>query len=99
MSKSFQYFSIPFNSVQNTQLPACTMWFATWSTQPPAIEPGMAAPLVIGCTDSDLPAEAVALGTGSKDPPPPPPPPAALNLSDYQASVSAWLEATRDADE
>jgi len=99
MSKSFQYFSIPFDRVPTDQPPSYTVWFATWSTKPPLLDPGMTAPLVIGCTDSELPAGAIALGTGSKDPPPPPPPPAAVGISDYQASVSTWLEATRDADE
>ena len=99
MSKSFQYFSIPFDLVPTDQLPPYIVWFASWSTKPPILEPGMTAPVVVGCTDSELPAGAIALGTASKDPPPPPPLLATTDLSAYQASVTTWLELTRDADE
>jgi len=99
MSKTYQYFSIPFDSVLKNPLPSCTVWFASWSTTLPILDPGMATPIVVGCTDSELPSGAIALGTGSKDPPPPPPLLATTDLSAYQASVNAWLEATRDADE
>lgn len=99
MSKSYQYFSIPFDLVPRNPPPAYTVWFASWSTTPPVLEPGMLAPIVMGVTDAALPAGAVALGAASKDPPPPPPPLTGSGLSDYQASVSQWLELTRDADE
>lgn len=99
MDKIYQYFTIPFDSVPKDQSPPYTVWFANWSTTPPTLEPGMAAPLVIGATATDLPTGAVALGTSSKDPPPPPPSLATSDLSDYQASLSQWLELTRDADE
>jgi hypothetical protein len=99
MDKIYQYFNIPFDLVPKDQVPPYTVWFATWSTKPPILEPGMAPPLVIGATANELPAGAVALGTGSKDPPPPPPSLATADVSNYQASVSQWLELTRDADE
>lgn len=99
MSKSYEYFSIPFDSVPKDQPPPYAVWFATWSTTPPIVEPGMAPPIVIGATDGGLPAGAFALGTGSKDPPPPPPLLATIDLSGYQTTVRDWLELTRDADE
>lgn len=99
MSKSYQYFRIPFNDLPKDQPPPYTVWFASWSTQPPVLEPGMPPPFVICVTENELPAGAVALGTGSKDPPPPPPALAPISVSDYQASVGQWLLDTRDADE
>ena len=99
MSKTYQYFSIPFDLVPKDQPPPYAVWFATWSTQPPALEPGMAAPFVVCATEDALPPGAVALGTGSKDPPPPPPPLVAGGTSAYQQSLSSWLDTTRDADE
>jgi len=99
MSKIYQYFTIPFDLVPKDQIPPYTVWFATWSTEPPSVEPGMAPPLVIGASENELPAGVVLLGSGGKDPPPPPPPPSFVGISDYQASVSRWLELTRDADE
>lgn len=95
----YQYFTIPFDRVPTDGLVPYTVWYATWSTKPPVVEPGMPPPLVIGATANTLPAGAVALGTGTKDPPPPPPAPAAVGMSDYQASVSLWLQLSRDADE
>src|SRR5262245_13577478 len=89
---SYRYFSIPFENVPES--PTYTVWFATWTTARPALEPGI-TPLVVGATFEDkLPANAVELGVGSKDPlPPPPPPPPALklDLEDYQKSIDAWL--------
>jgi hypothetical protein len=99
MSKIYQYFNIPFEPALNDQAPPYTVWYATWSTQPPVLEPGMLPPLVLCATADEPPEGAIALGTGSKDPPPPPPPPIAGPISDYRASVSAWLDNTRDADE
>lgn len=99
MSKVYQYFSIPFNRVPQDQPPAYTVWFASWSTKPPVLEPGMLPPVVMGVTDNELPAGAVALGAASKDPPPPPPPLSGGGISEYQTSISQWLDLTRDADE
>jgi hypothetical protein len=99
MSKIFQYFSIPFERVSTDQAPPYPVWFATWSTKPPILEPGMAPPLVVGVTDGALPAGAVALGVGGKDPPPPPPPMVAGDLADYQETIRRWLMTGRDADE
>jgi hypothetical protein len=99
MTKSYQYFNIPFDLIPKDQAVPYTVWYASWSTKPPVMEPGMAPPLVIGVTDSALPVGAIALGTGAKDPPPPPPPPAMIGIADYQASITTWLELTRDADE
>jgi hypothetical protein len=99
MDKIYQYFNIPFDLVPKDPPPPYTVWFATWSTQPPVLEPGMAPPVAMGVTENELPAGAVALGAATKDPPPPPPPLDAVIMSDYQASLSQWLELTRDADE
>jgi len=99
MSKIYQYFNIPFDLVPKDQTLPYTVWFATWSTKPPILEPGMAPPVVMGVTENELPAGAVALGTASKDPPPPPPPLASGGISEYKTSISQWLELTRDADE
>jgi hypothetical protein len=100
MAANQKYFTIPFEDVPAN--PSYTVWFATWSRERPLLEPGMNPPLVVGVTsDSTLPAGAFLLGGGSKDPqpPPPPPPPMSFNPSDYQRSVSEWLEVGRDADE
>jgi hypothetical protein len=98
MSKSYQYFSIPFDLVPKDQPPPYPVWFATWSTVPPVVEPGMPAPFVVGATEDALPEGAVVLGTADKDPPPPPPALTSTS-SDYQATLSTWLDTTRAADE
>ena len=100
MSTDYKYFAIPFDKV--AAAPSYTAWFATWSTEQPALEPGMSPPMVVGVTaDGTLPAGAVLLGTISKDPvpPPPPPPPGVLDQSAYQQLFTAWLAGGRDADE
>jgi hypothetical protein len=94
MSQSTKYFAIPFDNVPKD--PTYTVWFATWSTERPAVEPGTYPPWVVGVTEDDvLPAGATLLGTCSKDPPPPPPPAAPVSMADYQTSVSNWLETTK----
>ena len=98
MSKTYQYFKIPYDLVATSPLPPYTVYYATWSTKPPVLEPGMAPPFVVGVTDSEIPAGSVALGAISKDPPPPPPPPA-TGMSDYQSSINLWLQSTRSVDE
>jgi len=100
MSQHTQYFSIPFANVSNVpKTPTYTVWFAAWSTEWPIVEPGMNPPFVVGATTDTLPAGAVLLGLSDKDPIPPPLPPApsTLSSSDYQTSVSEWLELSRDA--
>jgi hypothetical protein len=100
MSSQNKYFVIPFENVPAS--PAYTVWFSTWSKERPLVEPGMSPPLVVGVTaEAELPAGATLLGEGSKDPPPPPPPlgVAAFSQSEYQSSVSTWLELGRDEDE
>jgi hypothetical protein len=89
-----KYFVIPFDSVPNN--PGYTVWYASWSTQRPSLEPGMQPPVVVGVTSGDLPAAATPLAAGGKDPPPPPPPLTA-NMSSYQSSISAWIQLGRDA--
>ena len=98
MSKIYQYFRIPYALVPTSQPPPYTVYYATWSTQPPVLEPGMAPPLVVGVTDSEIPDGSIVLGMASKDPPPPPPPPA-IGIADFQSSISLWLQASRSADE
>jgi hypothetical protein len=95
----YQYFTIPFDLVPSDGSAPYTVWYATWSSKPPVVEPGMPLPLVIGATAGAIPSGATPLGTGTKNPPPPPPAPAAIGMSDYQASVSLWLQLSRDADE
>jgi len=95
MASSTQYFMIPFENVP--QNPDYQVWFASWSTQRPTLEPGMQAPVVVGATTGPLPAGAVPLTAGGKDPPPPPPPLAAGTPADYQAALAAWVQLTRDA--
>lgn len=93
-----KYFVIPFENVPAD--PTYTVWFSTWSRERPLVEPGMSPPLVVGVTaDAELPTGATLLGDGSKDPPPPPPPLSAFSQSEYQSSVSTWLELGRDEDE
>jgi hypothetical protein len=100
MSKSYKYFTIPFESVPKDQALPYTAWFSSWSTTPVIGEPGMPPPVVIGVTENALlPAGAVELGTGSKDPPPPPPSLSAGGLTEYQASIINWLTGPRSADE
>lgn len=99
MTKSYQYFSIPFASLSTLQPPPSTVWFAAWSSNPPAVEPGMPPPFVMCATEYEPPEGAVALGTGSKDPPPPPPALSTTSMPDYQRSFTQWLEQSRDADE
>jgi len=99
MSQSYKYFVIPFEDVPAN--PSYTVWYATWSEKRPT-EPGKNQfPMVVGVTtEANLPAGAVLLGDGLKDPPPPPPPPPSLTStpSDYLTSCSLWLSA-RDEDE
>jgi hypothetical protein len=99
MCKTYRYFCIPYDLAPKVQPPPYTVWFASWSTKPPILEPGMASPIVVCATDGELPAGATALGDVTKDPPPPPPLLATTNMTDYQAMVTHWLELTRDADE
>lgn len=99
MSKIYRYFSIPFDRVSTGQAPPYPVWFATWSTKPPILEPGMEPPLVIGVAEADLPDGATVLGTGGKDPPPPPPPMVPGGMAEYKAAIGRWLLNSRDADE
>jgi hypothetical protein len=96
MSNSYQYFSIPFDLVPTNPRPY-TVWYATWSTTPPALAPGMTPPLTVAVTSDELPPGAISLGFISKDPPMPPPPLA--GLSEYKESMARWLQLDRDADE
>jgi hypothetical protein len=94
MSQS-KYFVIPFANVPKD--PAYTVWFASWSTERPIVEPGMPPPFVVGVTTDDkLPAGATLLADGSKDPPPPPPVVGTGGLSEYQTSFTAWMLDTKD---
>jgi hypothetical protein len=97
MSQDYKYFVIPFDQVPAS--PSYTVWYATWSTTPPILEPGMSAPLVVGAITGELPNAGTLLGDGRKDPPPPPPPTpsASIDLAEYQRSVEEWLELGRDA--
>lgn len=99
MSKAYKYFTIPFDRIPKDQALPYTAWFASWSTTPVIVEPGMNPPVVIGATENALPAGAVELGTGSKDPPPPPPSLSAGGMTEYQASITQWLDGPRSADE
>lgn len=88
----FKYFTIPFQNVPSK--PNYTVWYATWSNQPPAIEPGMSLPVVIGVTKDDTlpPSATLLVASGTKEPPPPPPPlPPRGITAEYQASFSTWL--------
>jgi hypothetical protein len=96
MSKSYQYFSIPFDLAPAVQ-PGCTVWYATWSTTPPDLAPGMPRPFTVGVTSNDLPPGANLLGTSIKDPPAPPPP--LTDPSRFQETMAQWLLIHRDADE
>lgn len=97
MSQS-KYFVIPFEDVPAE--PGFQVWYATWSQERPAVEPGASPPLVVGVTAGELPRNAAMLGSATKDPPPPPPPlDGAAAPSSYQQTFSAWLESSRTADE
>jgi hypothetical protein len=103
MTKNYQYFSIPFHLVPPPQARAqpqpCTMWYATWSTTPPALQANTPAPMVIGVTEHELPEGARGLGVLDKDPPMPPP---FMEDPDYEEKVEAWIAAggdLRSADE
>lgn len=96
----YKYFTIPFECVPED--PSYKVWFATWSTERPAVVPGVPPPLVVGVTPAEeLPPGATLLSSGSKDPPPPPPPPplAAVSLTDYQQVVGQSLALDRGEDE
>ena len=98
MSKSYTYFSIPFESVPDD--PKYTVWFACWSQKRPVLEPGMNAPFVIGATTGPVPMGGIEIGTSIKDPIPPPSPPPAptdANRGEYQKSVREWIKLGRDA--
>ena len=100
MSSIQQYFTIPFENVPAS--PDYTVWYATWTKERPAVDPGVNPPLVVGATmDEKLPTGATLLGSGTKDPlpPPPPPPPGVISQSVYQKTVSEWLAASRSEDE
>jgi hypothetical protein len=95
MSQVNKYFAIPFKNVPDK--PAYTVWYASWSTQRPIVEPGMQPPHAIGVTKDDkLPPGATLLASSTKEPPPPPPPLAAGTPSDYKTAFSAWLELTKE---
>ncbi|HEY6175553.1 MAG TPA: hypothetical protein VIX73_13940 [Kofleriaceae bacterium] len=94
MTQSITYFTIPFNDVPQT--PSYNVWFATWSTQRPTVDPQDKPPFVVGCTTGQVPQGGTSLGTSIKDPIPPPPPPlSSLNTSDYQSTVQTWLASGR----
>ncbi len=97
MSQGSKYFVIPFEDVPAS--PSYPVWYATWSTVRPTLEPGASAPLVVGATMDQLPPGAILLGSGDKDPPTPPPPPLpeAVSVSEYQRSIETWLALGRDA--
>jgi hypothetical protein len=92
----YKLFMIPFDALPAN--PPYPVRYATWSTEPPELEPGMNSPMVVGATTEDtLPEGAVLLASGSKDPlPPPPPPPPGLSEPDYKDSLSVWMMAGRD---
>jgi hypothetical protein len=96
MTKSYQYFSIPFDLVP-TNPPGYTVWYASWSTTRPLVEPGMTPPFTVGVTSDELPPGATLLGVRSKDPPAPPPP--LTDLSSFQETMAQWFLISRDADE
>jgi hypothetical protein len=94
MSQDNKYFSIPFANVPNN--PTYTVWFASWSTERPIIEPGMLPPFAIGVTkDDQLPAGATLLASSTKEPPPPPPALADGTSSEYQSAFNVWMELTK----
>lgn len=78
MSESVNYYVVPFEYVPRD--PECTVWYATWSTQPPSIDAGNPTPWVICATANAELARAIHgqhIGTVRKNPPVPPP----LNIS------------------
>ena len=89
MSQSYRYFLIPFTSVP--QDPPYTVWYATWSTERPAIAPDTTiVPWAIGViADAELPNGAESMGDLTKDPPPPPP----LMISPTNAILSDYMKA------
>ena len=88
----YTYFTLPFDNLP--QNPGYTVYFATWSTQPPTDSD--AKPLVVCCTTGVAPQGATVLVSSAlKDPPPPPPPPFAVSSSTYSTTLSAWLAAGR----
>lgn len=95
MASTTQYFMIPFEKLP--QNPDYHVWYASWSTQRPTLEPGVQAPIVVCATTGPLPAGAVPLAAGGKDPPPPPPALVPGSPSDYQAALITWLDIGRDA--
>jgi hypothetical protein len=58
--------------------------------------------MVVGITtEENLPAGAVLITSGDKDPlpPPPPPPPSLSQLETYRQAVQTWMTGGRDEDE
>jgi hypothetical protein len=96
---SYQYFTIPYHLVPSDGSAPYTVWYATWTTKRPIVEPGMPPPIVTGATAGELPAGAIALAEGTKNPPPPPLAPTTIDLSSYKDSIRTWIEIIRDADE
>jgi hypothetical protein len=95
MSHASKYFVIPFANVPDN--PTYTVWYASWSTERPILEPGMLPPCTIGVTgDGKLPPGATLVATSTKEPPPPPPALAASTPPEYEAAFSTWLELTKD---
>ena len=99
MPSIYKYFIIPFENVPAN--PTYPVWYASWTKERPIVAPGVHPPLVVGATTEALPAGATLLGSGSKDPPPPPPPPPPLAIipSEYQTTITTWLEIDRGEDE
>lgn len=86
-----KYFEVPFANVPAK--PTYTVWYASWSTERPVIEPGMLPPVVIGMTTGELPPNATLLAAPRdvKNPPPTPPPLAPTGMDEFRRAFGAWL--------
>jgi hypothetical protein len=95
MTQEHKYFRIPFANVPAN--PTYTVWFASWSTERPTVEPGMPDPYTIGVTkDAQLPPGATLIATSTKDPPPPPPALVTGTPSEYEAAFDKSLLFTKE---
>lgn len=105
MSKTYNYFAIPFDQVPPS--PPYTVWYTGWSPIRPTVGTSsqvsgsgqLPPPFVVGITSGDLPANATLIGTGHRSQCPAPPPfpsPEFTTASDYLASVRHWVESGTD---
>lgn len=83
------YFTIPYSQLPSN--PGYTVYYATWTTTPPA-DAGTTPPFIVCCTTGSAPEGATVLASSIKDPTPPPLLQlGSISTSDYETKVQTWL--------